>query len=329
MALIIVTGASAGGLKVVSELVGKFPKDFEASIFVVIHIHPTAKSLLPAILSKATILPVVSLDGYASIQKGTIYVAPPNKHLIIDDGMVAISSGPRENRFRPSIDALFRSAARNYGPHVVGVLLSGGMDDGVSGLHFIRSFGGTTIVQDPEHAEFPDLPQNAIKAGSVDHVLSVSEIAAKLISLAEEENHMSRSEEKSNKAGTEDDLDLVGKRTVLTCPDCGGLLWEMNEGKLTRYQCHVGHRYTQQSLFESNSEATENALWTALRALKEQSVLARKKAKETGQQGHHAAESVFSEHVRATDEAIEKISRLLYSNARQRKEQSHEVDEFD
>jgi two-component system chemotaxis response regulator CheB len=180
---IIVIGASAGGLAAVSAVVKGFPRDLPAVVFVTIHTSPESPALLADILDRAGNLPAVTVRGAMPFEHGHIYVAPPDAHLLVDDGYVRLSRGPREHRFRPAIDPLFRTAAARFGNRVIGVVLSGNLGDGTHGLMVIKEAGGTAIVQDPREALAPGMPESALQQVDADHVLSASDIGLVLTDL--------------------------------------------------------------------------------------------------------------------------------------------------
>ena len=182
---IIVVGASAGGLEALRVIVGALPADLSASLFIVMHTAPDAPGILADILNLAGRLTAKSAKDNELIRPGTIYVAPPDRHLLIEATVVRVTLGPGENRFRPAIDPLFRSAAQTYGPRVVGVILTGYLDDGTAGLLMVKQMGGTAIVQDPSDALVPFMPQNALDHVNVDYCLPINEIAPLLVRLSE------------------------------------------------------------------------------------------------------------------------------------------------
>lgn len=183
---IVVIGASAGGVEALKQLVSGLPSDFPAPILVVLHIPSHGTSVLPAILSHAGSLPAVHPRAKELLMKGQIYIAPPDKHLLVKRGYLILTKGPRENGHRPAVDPLFLTAARSYGPQVIGVILSGALDDGTVGLAAIKNEKGVAIVQDPEDAIYPGMPQSAIENVEVDYVLPLVEIAPLLVRLAHE-----------------------------------------------------------------------------------------------------------------------------------------------
>ncbi|MDQ6759792.1 MAG: chemotaxis protein CheB [Acidobacteriota bacterium] len=268
---IIVIGASAGGVAALQTLVAGFPADLPAAVFIVLHSGAGSKTQLPAILSRAGSLPVTLAMDSAPIEHGNIYVAKPDVHLILEQGHMHLQSGPRENFQRPAINPLFRSAAIAYGERVAGVLLTGLGDDGVPGLWEVKRRGGVTIIQDPEEAEFPEMPRNAADAVSIDYPISLSDMPALLTRLAREG---CEPEEWSG------DAEGGTHVTLLTCPECQGVLSTHPAGKLPEFACIIGHRYSARTLHDAITIADENALWAAVRALEQSAMFARQYARE-------------------------------------------------
>ncbi len=286
----IVIGASAGGIAAIRTILAALPKSFPGSVFVVVHTAPDAPGVLDVVFGSAAHLPVVIARNGERIAPGNIYVAQPDHHLIIEPGRVCLTRGPKENRFRPAVDPLFRSAAQTYGPRVVGIILSGGLDDGTSGLWAVKQLGGTTVVQDPHEAAAPSMPLSALNHVRVDHVLPLAEIAPLLsrlvvtpadalegdLTVPEELNievNIAK-EEKAKEAGV---LSL-GDPSTYACPECHGVLLEMKDGVPPRFRCHTGHAYTLESLLSEMDEAIEDSLWNAIRALEERVMLMRQAA---------------------------------------------------
>lgn len=275
---IIVIGASAGGVEALIQLVQALPADLPASIFIVLHLAPTGSSVLPEILSRNGNLPAYHPKSGDPIEPGKIYVAPNNHHLLIKDGHVALSTGPRENGFRPSIDSLFRTAANTYGTRVVGVMLTGLLDDGSAGMVAVKAHGGIAVVQDPADAMFSAMPENALKVITADYILPLSQIPVTLVELAltdvPEMVISHNPSDETAETGSEEDIYDESEGTVsdLVCPDCGGVMVEFRGGKdnnLVYFKCRVGHRYALESMLDQQAEATEAALWAAVRALEE------------------------------------------------------------
>jgi two-component system chemotaxis response regulator CheB len=284
---IIVIGASAGGVEAVQRFARDLPPDFPAAIFVVLHMPPTLKTVLPGILERSGPLPATeALDG-EPIEQGHIYVARPGYHLLVDCGRVRISRGPKENGYRPSIDALFRSAARAYGPQVIAATLSGLLDDGAAGAAAVRQRGGIVVVQSPDDATFPDMPKATLRAvGTADYSVPLSELGMLLGMLArtsapEEEGlpvPLEMQVEDDIAHGAESDAEvasLLGDPSTFSCPECGGVLWDLSGEDVQRFRCQVGHAYSAIHLFHAQEATLQQRMWGAARALREHALLAR------------------------------------------------------
>ncbi|HKS27161.1 MAG TPA: chemotaxis protein CheB [Pyrinomonadaceae bacterium] len=285
---IIVIGTSSGGIHALKELVAGLPADFKASIFIILHVAPYSLGILPEILERAGSLPASNAHDWEKFEPGHIYVGPPDRHLLIDEsGYMRVTRGPRENRFRPAIDPLFRSAAHAFGPRVVGVILTGWLDDGTAGMWAVKQRGGTCVVQNPEEAFAPAMPLNAVKHVEVDHIISLKEIAPLLVRLTnepatDEEGVYPVSEEMETevKIAREDNalesgIERWGEPSLYACPECHGVLLQLKEGNSVRFRCHTGHAYSIDSLLAEFSEKTEDSLWSAIRALEENVLLLR------------------------------------------------------
>lgn len=287
---IIVIGASAGGLQALEELVEGLPKNLPASLFIVVHTSPTANGMLPQILTRRSRLPIEFAVDRMHIRPGHVYVARPDHHLLITPGRVHLTRGPKENGFRPAVDPLFRTAARTYGPRVVGVVLSGGLNDGTAGLAIIKQHGGIAICQDPADASFPSMPMSAVQNVEVDQILRAVDIPATLDELARTPISQEVAAMAKPRRNDEPDISDEGTASLVnndrpyppspfTCPECGGALWEVSsEGTLLRYRCHVGHGFTGEALDAGQTEEVESALWTALRTLEESAAIRRRLA---------------------------------------------------
>lgn len=269
------------------ELFADLPADYPAAVFVVMHVAPEAPSILPDILDRASPLPVIAAQSGARVRPGTITVAPPDLHLVLDGDTVRLSRAPRENRHRPSVDVLFRTAAVAFGRRVTGVVLSGMLDDGAAGLWAIKRRGGAAVVQDPDDAEYPGMPQSALDVVRPDYQVPVRAMAPILVELARQPI-TSRSEPVPDTMASEvrmalenessmEQLDAMGRRVPLTCPECGGSLWEVDNGG-PRYRCHVGHAYSMRTLAAEQALHVEAALWAGLRKLEESERVARRMA---------------------------------------------------
>lgn len=302
---IVVIGASAGGVEALTALVRDLPFDLPAALFVVLHVPPYGTSVLPGILTRQGPLPARHPADGEPFLPGHIYVAPPDHHLLIEDGHIRLSRGPSENGHRPAVDTLFRTAARTAGPRVIGVVLSGALDDGTAGLQAIKICGGLAVVQDPEEALFSSMPRSAVDNVAVDHVLPLAAIAPALVHLTRlpaapkggrpvpEELKIEADVAAMDMAAIE--TPRAGEPSGYTCPECHGALWEVEEGDMARFRCRVGHAYSPDSLLASQSQGLEDALWIALRALEESAALARRLAERAGERGHDLAASRFQE----------------------------------
>jgi two-component system chemotaxis response regulator CheB len=280
---IIVIGASAGGVTALIELVKTIPKDFDASIFIVLHVHPTSPSNLPQILSRFGQLDAVHPEDGDKIEKRKIYIAPPDHHILLEkEGRILVKKGPKENRFRPSIDALFRSAAYVYGPRVIGLVLSGLLNDGTSGMWSVKQMGGIGVIQDPDDALYDSMPINVQQEVEVDYTLPVKELSSLLVRLIAEEApqvqeisayQMDLMKMEVVIAAHDHSFELgimnMGKLTPFTCPDCHGTLVSIKDGTTVRYRCHTGHAFTASTLLSGVTESIENQLWSTVRTFEE------------------------------------------------------------
>lgn len=294
---IIVVGASAGGVEALSNLVGQLPEKLPASLFIVLHIPAQGPSLMPDILSRAGPLPATHPVDGEEIRRGHIYVAPPDHHLFLEQGRMRVVRGPKENRHRPAIDPLFRSAAGAYGPHVVGVILTGSLDDGTAGLWAIKKRGGVAVVQDPNDALYPSMPSSALAHVQVDYRLLMTEMGATLVQLvnqpAPEEGAYPVTEDMEQEtlyaemqdADTLASNERLGVPSAFSCPECGGVLWELHNGDLVRFRCRVGHAFSIESVLAAQTEQLEAALWTALKTLEESASLSKRMAQRAQSRG--------------------------------------------
>ena len=279
---IIVIGASSGGVRILLEMGAALPTPVPASILLVQHIG-THRSILPELLMRNGRNPAMHARSGLSIEPGQIYVAPPDHHMLVVGSELRLTREAKENHARPAIDPLFRSAAISMGPRVIGVVLSGRLDDGTAGLQAIKACGGVAVVQDPANAEAPDMPASARANVAVDHYVTRETLAGTLMRLVDEPISSPRVaappeliQEFQLSLGEGDameQLDAIGRTSKITCPDCNGVLWEINDSHPPRYRCHTGHAYTQRTLEHTQGTRTDEALWKALRALQEREAL--------------------------------------------------------
>jgi two-component system chemotaxis response regulator CheB len=323
---LVVIGASSGGIEAMRQIVAELPKDFPAAIAVVQHISPYSPSIIHKILEHAGRLPAVNPSRQEYLYPGTIYVAPPDFHLLIaEKGRIVLGKGPKENRFRPAIDPLFRSAAQVYGPNAIGVVLTGNLDDGSAGLWAIKQLGGVAIVQDPEDAMYPSMPLSAISTVNVDHVVPVSRIARLLIEVtagparefvAEVSENMATEvkiaqRENPMAAG----VGRLGEPSVFACPECHGVLLQLKEGGHIRFRCHTGHAYSAQSLLGQIQEQVETHLWNTIRAMQEADVLMRAMAQHVQVKHPSADASALAERAEEMHRRADTLRKMVGSKS--------------
>lgn len=323
---IIVIGASAGGVDVLAQLARHLPAGFPASIFIVCHFPVDSQSILPEILSRSgPLLAVHARDG-EPVHPSHIYVAPPDHHLLLEDGTFRLRRGPRENGHRPAIDPLFRSAARAYGPRVIGVVLTGSLYDGVAGLMAVRAAGGLAVIQDPKDAFVAALPLNAVALAGADYIVPAAELAPLLVRLVQQpapqtgETHMIDPMEQVTKVQAQDlEAQQRGERngtlSVFTCPECGGSLWQADDHGLVRFRCHVGHSYYGEGLLAEQAEILEAALWTAARTFKDRGTLSRQLAHQERTRGNLEAAGRFEEQAQQAERYSDSIQKYLLGEA--------------
>jgi two-component system chemotaxis response regulator CheB len=278
----ILIGASAGGVQALSQVVGGLPRDIPAAVFIVLHISPYGRSTMPTILSRAGVLRATHAVDGEPIEPGRVYVAPPDHHLMVEPGRVRLSRAPTENGQRPAVDVLFRSASQAYGPRSVGVVLTGNLDDGTSGLVAVKKHGGIAVVQDPDEADYPSMPRSALHNVAVDHVLSLAGISQLLTGLAREpvneaSDPLPEVEGMKNELEHGNDPEERGVPSDLTCPDCGGSLRESRiDNAVIHFRCRTGHAYSPETLLVKQADVVDAAIWAAVRALQENADLARR-----------------------------------------------------
>ncbi|HTG55424.1 MAG TPA: chemotaxis protein CheB [Niabella sp.] len=281
---IIVVGGSAGGVNALRAFVKGLAADFMSPVFIAWHMSPDASGILPELLSTLTSLKVAHALDYEPIAPGRIYVAPPDHHLLVEQGHVRVTRGPKENRFRPAIDPLFRSAAYAYRNRVIGVIVSGALDDGVAGLWTIKNNGGISIVQDPADADIPSMPQNALREAPVDHCVPAVDFPALLIKLTRQRMPAAKPKMKQASLGLEKDIAgevkgagmrafSLGELSPFSCPECHGVLARIKEGSIIRFRCHTGHAYSADTLLSGLTEQVEQELYSAMRGMEESILL--------------------------------------------------------
>jgi two-component system, chemotaxis family, protein-glutamate methylesterase/glutaminase len=320
---VVVIGASAGGLQALKEIVERLPASLQVCVLVVLHTRADANGILPRILGRAGKLPVSFANTGDRLRHGHVYVARPDHHLLVTADGLQVAHGPRENGFRPAIDPLFRTAARELGPRVVGIVLSGALSDGAYGLGVVKHEGGYAIVQDPEEALISSMPLSALNAVAVDEVLRASAIASAIERLAgdgelqERQKVMSKSRRlepqlPSEQTAVAEMQQLFGPPSALTCPDCGGALWEVREDGVVRYQCHVGHQYGPDSLETEQRTQIDGALWKAVRVLEEHAELKTRMARRAAENGLVTVADGFVEGAKDAHEQAQRIRAALF-----------------
>jgi two-component system chemotaxis response regulator CheB len=319
---IVVVGASAGGVEPLRRLAADLPADLPAAVFVVLHIAADQPSALAQVLDRSGPLAAHAAEDGDPLEPGRIYVAPPDRHLMLETGQVRVVKGPRENRHRPSVDVLFRSAARAYGPRVIGVVLSGSLDDGTAGLIAVKIRGGVAVVQDPAEAFCAAMPRNAMRYMEVDHVVRAGALGKLVGRLAGEEVDADEAPPASREMDQEtriarldrDTLETENKpgvQSVVACPDCRGVLWEIQEGNLLRFRCRTGHAYSPETLLSAQHEGVETALWEALRAIEERASLRRRLVRQARERRLDSLAGHFETRAREAETAVESLRRLL------------------
>lgn len=321
---IVVIGTSAGGFNALIELVSQLKPEVDAAYFVVLHLSGTSISgFLASKLQQHTTLKCILAMDELPIQKGYIYVAVPNHHLIVTREAVRLNHGPSENRWRPSIDMLFRSAAAHFSSRVIGIVLTGLLNDGTAGMSAIKRSGGITIVQNPDEAEYPDMPFSVFNAMEVDYVVSLTEMG----SLLEELTRHAPPEEKgapedvaieaniTEKVVTSiDATQKLGEKTVYTCPDCGGVLFEHGRDAIQKFKCHIGHSYTTRDLLLKQSEETESSLRYAIRSLEQRRALFETLGERYSRSGNKLMASDYTKRAGEINDHINNLKRIIAAN---------------
>ena len=318
---LIVIGASAGGVGSLQRLVEHVPAEFPAAILVALHLPDGVRSMLPEILERAGNLPAAHPVSGDPITPGRIFIAPAGFHLTVHQDHMVVTRGAREHGLRPAIDPLFRSAALAYGPRVIGVVLSGLLDDGTIGLREIKRAGGVAIVQDPRDTEWPSMPQSALNHVRVDYSVPATQIGTLLQQLVmarprsgtamSNDDNKDVSEELRELTMHRDERQHPGEPSPYSCPECGGVLWELKDGELMRFRCRVGHAYTSETLTHEQATAVEHALWTALRALEEQAAVRRRMADRARRKGLNLSADRYQEHAGELDRQAQQIRNLV------------------
>jgi len=313
---ILAIGTSAGGVEALIFLAGRLQRNLPTSVLVTIHLPRDSESSLDEVLTRAGPLPAAFAADGDVLRKSHIYIAPPDRHLIVDGDRISLGEGPRENNARPAIDPMLRSAAVCCGARTVGVVLTGTLGDGASGLWTIQRSGGITVVQDPKDAAYAEMPMTALTRAKPDHVARLKDMPALLARLAHEPAGEAKALPRNIQFEVEiarsgqsdmDQMDKFGRRSVLSCPDCGGVMWEIDEGDLSRFRCHVGHTYTAEVMSLALDDNLRRALASAVRALEERTALARKLHHQAKSSGHRLLAQTWVEKMKEFERETEII----------------------
>ena len=319
---IVVIGTSAGGISALSRLLERLPPKLPAAIFVVLHIGKRSSSFLDSILSRVGPLPATFAQNGEAYRRGRVYIAPPDMHLIIRGGRTHLRRSARENLSRPAIDPLFRSAAAQVGERTIGIVMSGALSDGSAGLRAIKQCGGLAFVQDPKDADVAEMPSSAIAWVKPDVVATASALADVLVEYTKAETSATRAscpeivrreDEFVFSNGVNHMREQPGTRSVFSCPACSGALWEIREGDLVRYRCHVGHAFTDAAMMEANGDELERALWIALRVLEERIELLRSLARRESNANRRHTASRFLARADEYEAEAGRVRKLLES----------------
>ena len=339
---LITVGASVGGVKALLALSRDLPKDLDAAVCVVLHTRADGPNLMPGLMDRAGPLHAKNPADGEPLEPGRIYIAPPDRHMLVVDGHLRLGKGPKENHSRPSIDALFRTAAVSRGPRTIGVILSGSLGDGRAGMAAIKRCGGTAVVQRVTGAVGRDLPQNVISSVPTDHVVPIDDLGSILAELTREmlpgegefavpKDLKIESDITMQNLPPHEKLKLVqklGTLAPLTCPDCGGSLWQIHGGEI-RYRCHVGHAYSAEAMARGQDVAVEAALWSAVRALEEQRLTSEHLGRAARDRSEATLADQFAERAVMAEEQSKVINDLLLqqSNPKESPTGSRDPDE--
>ena len=319
---VVVIGASAGGVGSLQRLVEHVPVGFPPAILIALHLPDGIRSMLPEILARAGNLPAAHAVDGDRIQGGHIYIAPSGFHLTVHAGRMNVTRGAREHGHRPAIDPLFRSAALAYGPRAIGIILSGLLYDGTVGLREIKRAGGLAIVQDPKDTDWPSMPQSALKHVKVDYCVPATQIGTLLqqVVMTQSRSETEMSTDDDDKVASEELRELTmhrderqhpGEPSPYSCPECGGVLWELKDGELLRFRCRVGHAYTNETLTTEQALMVEHALWSALRALEEQAAVRRRMAERAMSKDLKSLAARYQERARELERQAQQVRNLV------------------
>lgn len=321
---IIAIGASAGGLNAMTELISQLPAGLNAAVFIVLHLSKAAiGDILVERIKRNSKLPCKLAQHHEGIRPAHIYIAPPDAHLLIKENKMVLGFGPAENRFRPSIDVLFRSAASSYRNRVIGIILTGFLNDGTAGMAAIQQSGGYCIVQDPNEAEYPSMPLSVLELIEADKCVSLKNMGDIIQDRIRNKGSVNKDitvptiisaeSRLSEKVATGiSDVSTLGQKTVFSCPDCGGGLWNIENKSEKHYRCHIGHSYSEKDLEIRQTEAIENTLWVAIRMMEERKILLARLSRENNEKGLEQVSITYSEQGKQLEEHIGRMKELLF-----------------
>ena len=321
---IVTVGTSAGGMNALSELVAQFDKEMDIAVFIVMHLSRTSISdFLVHRLQPHTALHCEIAKEDAVIQKGHIYIAAPNQHLLVKKDKIILGRGPEENRWRPSIDVLFRSAAVAYSSRAIGIILTGLLDDGTTGMLAIKRSSGTCIVQDPNEAEYPDMPLSVLNNIEVDHCIALSKMGdaiTEILKTTPDEipappDVIIESEIAERVVVDYENVKQIAEKSIYACPDCGGGLWAIKKenGKADRFRCHIGHSYSEKDLVVKQGEILESTLWIALRIMEERRTLLKKMEEDNNKRGLVRMATSYQQKGEDIQFHVDKMKEILYA----------------
>lgn len=322
---IIVVGTSAGGMNALIEFVSQLQVEMDAAVFIVMHLSRTSISdFLVHRLQPHTSLPCKIAKENTAIQRGRVYIGAPNAHLLVKKNKIILGHGPEENRWRPSIDVLFRSAAAAFSTRVIGVVLTGSLDDGTTGMLAVKRSGGTCIVQDPNEAEYPDMPLSVLNNMEVDHCISLSQMGDIIFQITQSspeeipapKDIIIESEIAERVVVDYKNVRQIGEKSIYACPDCGGGLWgiEAEKGIINRYRCHIGHSYSEKDLVVKQGEILESTLWVALRIMEERGTLLKKMEDDNSKKGFSKMATSYREKSEVIQHHVDKMKEVLYAS---------------
>ncbi|MEO5599646.1 MAG: chemotaxis protein CheB [Cyclobacteriaceae bacterium] len=325
---VVVIGTSAGGLSALSELVAHFKADMDIAVFIVMHLSRTSISefLVHRLQPKTSMTCLIAKHG-VEIERGHIYISQPNQHLLVKKNLVVIGRGPEENRWRPSIDVLFRSAAAAYNTRAIGIILTGLLDDGTTGMSALQRSGGITIVQDPNEAEYPDMPLSVLNNMEVTHCLplfKMGTVVSDILKTNPVEKPAPADVIIESEIAERVVIDYVnvrrlGENSIYACPDCGGGLWSINKenGNVDRYRCHIGHSYSEKDLVHKQMEIMESTLWIALRIMEERKTLLSKMENDNSKSGLTRISSEYRQKKEDLQVHIERLKEVVFATQNQ------------